>query len=170
MKRRGLPRINFIFFTPISESRDETITVEGYIQLPPQSRIKENSCLNLKVTDSIQCNPEEHGCSRKIYYKEKLYNFEKTGNRIRYRIKVNVDSETLFEIEATLNNGWCGDAIRKGDFLNDEAQSIERRGVNMEIRKDIALIQYGYVKEKEGKNNLFLICVICFHTFTVCNP
>ena len=80
---------------------------------------------------------------------------------------MNVDSETLFEIEATLNNGWCGDAIRKGDFLNDEAQSIERRGGNMEIRKDIALIQYGYVKEKEGKNNF---CVICFHTFTVCNP
>ena len=109
--------------------------------------------MNLKVTDSIQCNLEEHGCDRKIYYKEKLYNFEKTGDRIRYRIKVKVDSETLFEIEATINNGWCGDDIRKGDFLNDEAHSIERRGGNTDIRKDIALIQYRNLKEEEGKSN-----------------
>ena len=149
-----VPKIILILFTTISESREETITVQGYIQLPPQSEIKENSCLSLKVTDSIQCNLEENGCGRKVYYKEKLHSFEKTGDRIRYRIKVKVDSETLFEIETTINNGWCGDAIRKGDFLNDEAHSIERRQGNTDIRKDIILIQYGSLEKEEGKINI----------------
>ena len=79
-----------------------------------------------------------------------MYNFQKTGDRIRYQIDMNVDSETVFEIEATINNGWCGDAIRKGDFLNDEARSFEKRGENTIVRKDITLIQYGKPEEVKG--------------------
>ena len=127
-----------------------TLTVGGYIGLPLQSQIRENSCLKIKVTDTIQCSPGEVGCSRKVYYEEKMYNFQKTGDRIRYQIDMNVDSETVFEIEATINNGWCGDAIRKGDFLNDEAHSFEKRGENTIIRKDITLIQYGKPEEVKG--------------------
>ena len=79
-----------------------------------------------------------------------MYNFQKTGDQIRYQIDMNVDSETVFEIEAAINNGWCGDAIRKGDFLNDEAHSFEKRGENTIIRKDITLIQYGKPEEVKG--------------------
>ena len=138
------------FFCCFSEFRDVTLTIGGYIQLPSKSVIKENSCLKIKVTDAIQCGLGQVGCDRKVYYEEKQNNFEKTGDRIRYQINVKVDSETLFEISATINNGWCGDAIRKGDFLNDEGHSFERRGGNTDIRKDITLIQY---RDTENEGN-----------------
>ena len=139
--------ISAITFT--LEPRDKTLTVVGYIGLPSQSQIRENSCLKIKVTDTIQCSSREVACSRKIYYEKKIYNFEKTGDRIRYQIDMKVDSETLFEIEARISNGWCGDAIRKGDFLNDEVHSFEKKGENPIIGKDIMLIQNG--KPEEGK-------------------
>lgn len=125
--------------------------IGGYIQLPPESQINEKSCLKIKVTDTIQCGPREVGCDRKVYYEQKIYNFEKTEDRITYRINMKVDTETLFEISAIINNGWCGDSIRKGDFLNDEAHSFEKREGNTDIRKDITLIQFG----KAGKEGNF---------------
>ena len=137
-------------FTSILEPRNKTLTVVGYIGLPPESHIRENSCLKIKVTDTIQCSSGEVGCSRKVYYEEKMYNFEKIGDRIRYQIDMKIDSETLFQIEGKINNGWCGDAIRKGDFLNDEAHSFEKRGQNTIIRKDITLIKYGNSEEDKG--------------------
>ena len=133
-----------------SDPRDQTLVIGGYIQLPLESQIKEKSCLKIKVTDTVQCGLEEAGCDRKVYYEQKIYSLEKTEDRITYRINVKVDTETLFEISATINNGWCGNSIRKGDFLNDEAHSFEKREGNTDIRKDFNLIQYGNT-EKEGK-------------------
>ena len=73
-----------------------------------------------------------------------------------------VDSEIFFEISATINNGWCGDAIRKGDFLNDEGHSFERREGNTDIRNDITLIQYGDAENEKTESNFF---EILFDTF-----
>ena len=145
------------FFCCFSESRDETLTIGGYIQLPSKSVIKENSCLKIAVTDAILCSLGQVGCDRKVYYEEKRNNFEKSRDRIRYRIDVKVDSEILFEISAIITNGWCGDAIRKGDFLNDEGHSFERRGGNTDIRKDITLIQYGDTANEKTESNFFEI-------------
>ena len=64
-----------------------------------------------------------------------------------------VDSNMLFSIAATINNGWCGDTTRKGDYFNDVAHSFERVAGKTDIRKDVAVIQYGK-SEDEGKASL----------------
>ena len=78
--------------------------------------------------------------------------------KIRYRIKAKIDFETFFEIEATISNSWCGNSIRKEDFLNGKAHSFERRGIfiinNEFISRNINLIQYGQ-PDLGGRRYLF---------------
>ena len=127
------------------------MTVVGYILLPAESVIQQNSCLRIRVTDARQC--EFGNCDRKVYYEEKIYNFVNNQDKIRYQITMEVDSNMLFSIAATINNGWCGDTTRKGDYFNDVAHSFERIAGKTDIRKDVAVIQYGK-SEDEGKASL----------------
>ena len=102
------------------DPREELLIINGYIKLLPGSKIEVSSCLKITVIDTIQCNLEEPGCDRKIYCRKKIYVFVKLEEKIRYSINVKLDSEIFYEIEAIINNGWCGDSIRKGNFLNGE--------------------------------------------------
>ena len=102
------------------DPREELLIINGYIKLLPGSKIEVNSCFKITVIDTIQCNLEEAGCDRKIYCRKKIYVFVKLEEKIRYSINVKLDSEIFYEIEAIINNGWCGDSIRKGNFLNGE--------------------------------------------------
>ena len=102
------------------DPREELLIINGYIKLLPGSKVEVNSCLKITVIDTIQCNLEEAGCDRKIYCRKKIYVFVKLEEKIRYSINVKLDSEIFYEIEAIINNGWCGDSIRKGNFLNGE--------------------------------------------------
>ena len=127
------------------------MTVVGYILLPAESVIQQNSCLRIRVTDTRQC--KFGSCDRKVYYEEKILNFVNNKEKIRYQITMEVDSNMLFSITATINNGWCGDTTRKGDYLNDVAHSFERVAGKTVIRKDVAVIQYGK-PEDEGITSL----------------
>ena len=136
------------------------MTVVGYILLPVESVIQQNSCLKIRVTDTRLC--EFGSCDRKVYFEEKIYNLVNNQDKIRYQITMEVDSNMLFSIAATINNGWCGDTTRKGDYFNDVAHSFERVAGKTVIRKDVAVIQYGK-SEDEGITSLEAILQRCFY-------
>lgn len=123
------------------------LRVSGNFILPPQSKIDDASCLKLEVTDTIQCNLEEVGCDRKVFYQNIIPNAVINQDKVLYTLEINPGSNNVFEISGTINNGWCGDGIKDGDYFTDVIHYIEK--YNGDVFKNIKLVQYG--KEKRSK-------------------
>ena len=115
--------------------------VSGNIILPPQSKIDDASCLKLEVTDTIQCNLEEVGCDRKVFYQNIIPNVVINQGKVLYLLEINPGSNNLFEISGAINNGWCGDGIKDGDYFTDVTHYIEKS--KGDVVKNIKLMQYG---------------------------
>ena len=116
------------------------LRVSGNIILPPQSRIDDASCLKLEITDTIQCSLEEVGCDRKVFYQNIIPNIVINQGKVLYTLEINPGSNNLFEISGTINNGWCGDGIKDGDYITDAAHYIEK--YKGDVVKNIKLVQY----------------------------
>ena len=114
--------------------------VSGNIILPPQSRIDDASCLKLEIADTIQCSLEEVGCDRKVFYQNIIPNIVINQGKVLYTLEINPGSNNLLEISGTINNGWCGDGIKDGDYITDATHYIEK--YKGDVVKNIKLVQY----------------------------
>ena len=114
--------------------------VSGNIILPPQSRIDDASCLKLEIADTIQCSLEEVGCDRKVFYQNIIPNIVINQGKVLYALEINPGSNNLLEISGTINNGWCGDGIKDGDYITDSTHYIEK--YKGDVVKNIKLVQY----------------------------